>query len=96
MLATTTRVLHIPISGSTQQSQFLGRHVARDELVHGVTDEQIRMLDVVPQVLPNLLLRRPSDVNEIATDLNVRPVDDGDVRADFLDQGYKAWHLRVI
>ena len=35
-------------------------------------------------------------MDEVAADLNMRAVDDGQVRADFLDQGDETRHLRVI
>lgn len=54
------------------------------------------MLDVVPEVLPNLLLRRTRYVNKIATDLNMRAVDDGDIGSDFSDERNETWHLRII
>ena len=60
------------------------------------TDEEIGKLDVIPQVLPHFLLRRTSNMHEIATNLNVRAVDDRQVGADLLDQRDEAWHLRVI
>ena len=62
----------------------------------GLTDKQIRQLDVVPQVLPDLLLRGTRDVHEITPDLNVRAVDDGELRPDFLDERDEARHLRVV
>jgi hypothetical protein len=61
-----------------------------------MANEEIGKLDVVPQVLPDFLLRRALDVYEIATDLNVRTVDDWELRADFLDQGDQTWHLRIV
>ena len=61
-----------------------------------LTDEQIRELDVVPQVLPDLLLRGTRDVHKITPDLNVRAVDDGELRPDFLDERDEARHLRVV
>jgi hypothetical protein len=54
------------------------------------------MLDVVPEVLPHFLLRRARLVDEIATDLDVRSVDDGDVGANFLDEGNETRHLRIV
>ena len=67
---------HIPVSSSTKEGQLLRRHVTWHKFVHRVTDEHVRMLDVVPQVLPDLLLRRAGNVDEVTSDLDVRTVDD--------------------
>ena len=53
-------------------------------------------MNVVPQVLPNLLLGRARVVNEVAANFDVGAIDDGEPRADFLDQGNETRHLRVI
>ncbi len=74
------------VRGSTQESQLASRYIARDKLVDRLADEQICVLNVVPEVLPDLLLRRAFDVNKIAADLDVRAVDDRQVRPDLLDQ----------
>ena len=87
---------HIPVSSSTKEGQLLRRHVTWHEFVHRVTDEHVRMLDVVPQVLPDLLLGRASNVYEVRTNLNMRTIDDGQFRSDFLDQGNETRQLRVI
>lgn len=68
----------------------------RDEFVHRMTDEHVRMLDVVPEVLPNLVLRRTLHTDQVATDLDMRTVDDRHVRANTSDQRDQARHLRVI
>lgn len=85
-----------PVGGSTKESQSLNGDVVRDEVAHGVTDEEIRMFDVIPEVFPDFLLRRALLVNEIATDLDVGTVDDGEIWAGLLDQRDQAWHLGII
>ena len=61
-----------------------------------MTDEQIGELDVLPQVLPYAFLWGTLLLNEIAADLDVRTVDNGQLRSDFLDEGNETGHLRVI
>ena len=85
-----------PIGGSAEESQSLDGDIVRNEVAHRMTDEDIRMLDVVPKVFPNFLLRRALLVNEVTTDLDVGTVDDGEVWASLLDQRDQAWHLGII
>lgn len=61
-----------------------------------LTDEQIRELDVVPEVLPHLFLGRSGHVDEVAADLDVRAVDDRQLGADFLDQRDQPGHLGIV
>lgn len=61
-----------------------------------MADKEICVLDVVPKVLPDLFLRGTFDVDQITADLNVRAVDDREIRSDLLDQRDEAGHLRVI
>ena len=53
---TCRRVGNLPVSSSTKESELLDGDIAGHELVHGMADEQIGVLDVLPKVLPNLLL----------------------------------------
>jgi hypothetical protein len=85
-----------PVSGSTQQRQLLDRDVAGDELADWMTDEEICQLDVVPKVVPDFLLRGTFHVHKIATDLDVRSVDDGKLGPDFFDKRNETGHLGVI
>ena len=61
-----------------------------------MTDEQVGELDVLPQVLPDSLLRGTFLLNKIAADLDVRAVDDGKLGSDFLDKWNETGHLRVV
>ena len=61
-----------------------------------MTDKQVGELDILPQVLPYAFLWGTFLLYEITSDLNVRAVDDGKLGPDFLDQGNKTGHLRVI
>lgn len=61
-----------------------------------LTDEQIGVLNVVPEVLPDFLLRGTRIVNKVAADLNVGSVDDGKLRANLLDERDEARHLGII
>lgn len=85
-----------PVRRRAEQRELLRRHVAGYELVHGVADEHVRVLDVVPEVAPHLFLRRAFDVHEVTPDLDVRAVDDRHVRADALDERDQPRHLRVV
>lgn len=85
-----------PVGRGAEERELLRWDVARDELVDRMRDEEVCVLDVVPEVLPNLLLRRARDVDQVTSDLDVRTVDDRQVGAHALDQGDESRHLRVI
>jgi hypothetical protein len=53
-------------------------------------------LYIIPQILPNLLLRRPRNVDEITSNFDMGPVDDWKFWPDFLDQRDQTRHLRII
>lgn len=61
-----------------------------------MTYEQVGQLDVLPQVLPDFLLRGSFLVDEITADLDVRAIDDGELGANFLNEGDQTRHLRVV
>lgn len=61
-----------------------------------MADEHIYELYPVPEVLPDLLLRTPLDLDEIASDLNVAPVDDLDFWPLLFDERDQAGHLGVV
>lgn len=50
------------------------------------TNEQIGKLDSVPKILPDLRLRRPLLVNKIRANLNVRPIDNGQIGPGTFDE----------
>jgi hypothetical protein len=85
-----------PVGSSRQQGNLLKWHTVRNEFIDGVRDEEIGKLDPVPQVLPDLTLRRASNVNEITADFYVRAIDNGDLRTSFADERDEARHLRII
>ena len=85
-----------PIGGGTEKGQGLNGDTIRNEVADRMTDEEIRVLDVIPEVVPDFLLRRILLMNEVATDLDVGTVDDGEVWAGLLDQRDQAWHLGII
>ena len=60
------------------------------------TDEQICVLDVIPEILPHFLLRGAFLVHEIAANLDVRAVNDGHLRPDFAYEWDQTRHLRII
>ena len=51
-----------------------------------MADEEVHMLDVVPEVLPDFPLRGTLLVDEIVTDLDLGTVGNGQVWAGHLDQ----------
>ena len=85
-----------PISGSTQESKSLNGDIVWDEVAHGMTNEKVCMLDVVPEVFPDFLLRGPLLVDKVATDLDVRAIDDRKLWTGLLDQRDQARHLGVV
>ena len=46
-----------PIGGSTKEGQSLNGDAVRNEVAHGMTDEEIRVFNVIPEVFPDFLLR---------------------------------------
>ena len=85
-----------PIGGSPEESQGLNRDIVRDEVAHRVADEDIGVFDVIPEIVPDFLLRGTLLVDEIATDLDVGTIDDGELWTGLLDQGDQTWHLGII
>jgi hypothetical protein len=61
-----------------------------------LTDEKVCNLDIIPEILPNLFLRRARHVNQIATDLNVRTIDDRQFGPELFYQGNETGHLRIV
>ena len=75
-----------PIGGSAEKGQSLNGDTIWNEVAHRMTDEEVRVFDVIPEIVPDFLLRRPLLTNEVATDLDVGTVDDGELWAGLLDQ----------
>ena len=61
-----------------------------------MTDEHIRELNSLPQVIPNLLLGGALALDEVTADLDMGSVDDWDVRTILFDQRNETRHLWVI
>lgn len=85
-----------PVRRRRHVRHLLGRDVMRDEVRDRVADEHVGALDVVPEVLPDVVLRGAGDGDEVAPDLDVGAVEDGAVGRGFFDEGDEAWHLRII
>ena len=85
-----------PIGGGAEERQSLDGDIVWHEVADRVADEEVGMLNVVPEVLPDFFLRRALLVYEIATDLDVGTVNDGEVWAGLLDQRDQARHLGII
>ena len=52
-----SQVLNVPVSRSWHVGYHVPRHIAGDKLRDGVADEQVRLLDVIPEEFPNFSLR---------------------------------------
>lgn len=65
-------------------------------MVMALTDEEISQLDIVPEIFPNLLLGRSSDVNKITPYFDVGTIDNRELRPHFFDERNQTWHLRII
>lgn len=85
-----------PIGGSTEEGESLDGDIVRNEVPHRMANEEIRMLDVVPEILPDLLLRGALLMDKVATDLDVGTIDDGKIWAGLFNQRNQARHLGVI
>jgi hypothetical protein len=85
-----------PISGGREVNNLLTGHIMGNEGWDGVADEHIGQLDVVPEIEPDVALRRSIDGSEVVSDLNVRAVEHRAIRGKLLDEGDKSGHLRII
>ena len=61
-----------------------------------MADEDIRLLDGLPQKLPSLSLWSTRRGNEIASNLDMTSVNDGPIRRALLYERDQEWQLRVI
>lgn len=85
-----------PVGGSGEVNNLLLGNRVRNKLGDGVANEQVGLFDVAPEVVPDVILGRTLDGDEIASDLNVRSVQNRAIRCDSLDHGDEARHLRVV
>jgi hypothetical protein len=85
-----------PVGSGGEVDDFLLGNRVRNKLGDRVADEQVRLFDVAPEVVPDVILGRTFDGDEIASNLNVRSVQDRAIRRDSLDHGDEARHLRII
>jgi hypothetical protein len=60
------------------------------------TDEQVCKFNILPKIIPHLLLRRPRDVDEVRADLDVRAIDDRHLGADFFNERNETRHLWIV
>lgn len=67
-----------------------------NESWYGVADEHIGQLDVAPEKIPNVSLRRALLGHEVFPNLNVRAIQHGSRGFPLLAQRNQAWHLRVV
>jgi hypothetical protein len=75
-----------PISGGWQVDNLLAWNSVRNENGNGMADEHVSSLDVTPEEVPDIGLRRASLGNKVAPDLNVGSVQDRTVRSCLLDE----------
>lgn len=85
-----------PVGGSRQINDlFLGNGM-RNKLGNWVADEHVGLFDVTPEIVPDIILWRSVNGNEIASDLDVRSVEDRAIRSESLDHRDKPRHLGII
>lgn len=85
-----------PIRRGWQVGNLIARNVLWNETGDGVADKHVGVLDIPPQVIPDILLRATGLGHQVTANLDVRSVDDGAIGADILDEWNKARHLRVV
>lgn len=85
-----------PIGGGREIGDLLLGNSVRNELGDGVADEHVGALDGVPEEVPDVGLGRALCSSKIASDLDVRSVENGSVGGELLDEGNEARHLRII
>lgn len=85
-----------PIRCRRQVRNLLTRNILRNKARDGVADEHISMLDVVPQVPPDILLGTAGLGNEVATDLDMGAIENRTIGRCLFNKGDQARHLRII
>lgn len=85
-----------PIRRCGQVGDLFARNILRHEARNRMADEHISLLNVLPQVFPDILLGAAGLGHQVTADLNVRAVHNWAVGGHFLDQGDETGHLRVI
>jgi hypothetical protein len=85
-----------PVGSSGQVNNLLLGNRVRNKFGDRVADEQIGIFDVAPEIVPDVILGRTLVGHEVASDLDVRPVQNRAIRCESLDHGDEAGHLRVI
>src|SRR6478752_4582119 len=63
-----------PVGSSGQVNNLLLGNRVRNKFGDRVTDEQIGIFDVAPEIVPDVILGRTLVGHEVASDLDVRPV----------------------
>lgn len=85
-----------PIRRGWHEANPLLVDIRRHKSVDRMADEQIRQLDLLPEIAPDLILRASLFVNQITAELNVRPENDWNIRTESLDDGNQPRHLMVV
>lgn len=76
-----------PVSSSGKICDLLSGHTLRNKRWYGMAYEHICLRDFRPQMVPDILLRRPGRVAKVAADLDVTSVEYWPVGRDKLDEG---------
>lgn len=87
---------HLPVSSSGEICDFIHRDVLGHKSRDGVTDEHICLLDLAPQMIPDILLRSSLLVRQVASDLDVGSVQNWSIWSYQLDERDQTRHLRVV
>jgi hypothetical protein len=87
---------YLPVSSSGKICDALHRNVLGDERRNGVTDEHIGLLDLAPQMVPDILLRSPLLVRQVASDLDMGSVHHRSIWSYQFNERDQTRHLRVV
>jgi hypothetical protein len=63
-----------PVRGGRHICNFFARHIFRHELRDGMADEHVGVLDIVPEVFPDIRLGRALNAYHVALDLDMRSI----------------------
>src|SRR5258708_29415812 len=86
----------LPICGRWHIAYFLQRHILRHKCFHRMTDEEVCMLNALPQPVPSLGLWGTWSCHQITSNLDMAPVNNRSFWCKLLCDGDQSWHLWVI
>jgi hypothetical protein len=85
-----------PVGGGREINDLLLGNGMRNKLGNWMTDEHVGLFDVTPEIVPDVILGRSVNGNEVTSDLDVRSVEDRAIRGEPLDHRDKPRHLGII